>query len=137
MAKPKMTEKAQYKRDNERYYAEAASDGEMQQLPCGVLYRVIEEASGRRPTMASTVIVEYEGRLIDGKVFDSTYIRRRPAQFKVSELIKGWREALKEMPCGSKWEIVIPATLGYGAQICGIIPANSTLIFTLELLDVR
>lgn len=127
----------QYKKENERYLIDIAKEEDIMELPCGVLYRIIEDAGGAKPRSTSQVIVEYEGRLIDGKVFDSTYARRKPSQFRVADLIKGWREALKSMPCGSTWEIFIPYDLGYGTRNTGEIPGYSTLIFKVSLLDVR
>lgn len=127
----------QYKKDNERYLINIAKEDDVSELSCGVLYRIIEDAGGSKPRSSSQVIVEYEGRLIDGKVFDSSYARRKPSQFRIADLIKGWREALKCMPCGSTWEIFIPYDLGYGTRNYGDIPSYSTLIFKVSLLDVR
>ena len=80
--------------------------------------------------------MNYEGKLLDGTVFDSSYKRNEPAEFGVTQVIKGWTEALKLMPVGSKWELYIPEDLAYGARAAGQIPAYSTLIFTVELLDI-
>lgn len=131
------SEAQRYKQENERFIRHMSQSDDVQTLSCGVLYKILEEGGGRKPTTANSVIVDYKGSLIDGTEFDSTYRRGRPAQFKVIELIKGWREALKAMPCGSKWEIYIPYDLAYGTKPCGEIPAYSALIFTVELLDIR
>lgn len=127
----------QYKRENERYLIDMAKEEGVYALECGVFYRIIEDAGGPKPRSTSSVIVDYEGRLINDEVFDSSYERRKPSQFKVTDLIKGWREALKKMPCGSTWEIYIPYDMGYGTRPMGKIPAYSTLIFKVSLLDVR
>ncbi len=104
----------------------------------GLLYRVIEEASGKRPGPTDKVLVHYRGKLVDGTEFDSSYRRNRPASFRVNQVIKGWTEALQLMPRGSKWQLVIPPALGYGEQGAGkIIPPDSTLIFDVELIAIQ
>ena len=80
--------------------------------------------------------VNYEGRLIDGTVFDSSYKRNQPATFACNQVIKGWTEALTMMPVGSKWELYIPQELAYGDRESGKIPPFSMLIFTVELLEI-
>jgi FKBP-type peptidyl-prolyl cis-trans isomerase FklB len=84
------------------------------------------------------VKVKYEGRLIDGTVFDSTDKHGgQPATFAPSQVIKGWTEALTMMPVGSKWQLYIPQELGYGSPPSGMIPAYSTLVFDVEVLDIE
>ena len=95
------------------------------------------QGNGEIPTATSKVKVNYEGRLIDGTVFDSSYERKKPTSFACNQVIKGWTEALTHMPVGSKWEIYIPQELGYGAREAGKIPPFSTLIFTVELLEIE
>lgn len=102
----------------------------------GVMYRVINKGNGPKPTPKSFVTVYYTGKLINGKVFDQTQ-KGRPATFRLNELITGWTTALREMPVGSRWEIVIPNHLGYGSRSAGVIKAFSTLIFDITLLDAR
>ena len=102
----------------------------------GLQYKVITEGTGEKPIRTSKVKVHYEGRLIDGTKFDSSYDRGEPAIFPVSGVIEGWTEALRLMPAGSKYELVIPAKLGYGPQGSANIPPNATLLFTVELLEV-
>ena len=92
--------------------------------------------TGDKPTKDQKVKVNYEGRLINGTVFDSSYKRKQPATFGVGQVIKGWTEALQMMPVGSKWELYIPQELAYGAKEQGKIPPFSCLIFTVELLDI-
>ena len=105
-------------------------------LPSGLQYKIITKGKGAIPVDTSYVKVNYEGKLLDGTVFDSSYKRNEPAEFGVTQVIKGWTEALKLMPVGSKWELYIPEDLAYGARAAGQIPAYSTLIFTVELLDI-
>lgn len=107
-------------------------------LPSGLQYRVLTEGNGPVATDSSEVEVHYEGKLIDGTVFDSSYKRGQPATFRPNQVIKGWTEALMLMPEGSVWELYIPASLGYGEQGSGrSIPGNSTLIFKVEALKVK
>jgi FKBP-type peptidyl-prolyl cis-trans isomerase FklB len=107
-------------------------------LPSGVQYKVIKEGSGKQPTANSTVVVNYRGTLIDGKEFDSSYKRGKPATLKVGQVIKGWQEVLPLMKAGSKWEIVVPPDLAYGPRGAGgVIGPNSTLVFEIELVEVK
>ena len=104
----------------------------------GLQYRVVEEGAGESPTMSDTVQVHYEGRLINGTVFDSSYQRGEPIAFPVDGVIPGWTEALQMMKPGAKYELFIPANLAYGeAGAGGAIPPNSALIFEVELLAVN
>ena len=109
---------------------------DVHQTASGLQYKVITKGEGPIPTNTQRVKVHYEGRLIDGKVFDSSYKRGQPATFGVNQVIKGWTEALTMMPAGSKWELYIPQELAYGAREQKEIPAFSCLIFTVELLEV-
>ena len=103
----------------------------------GLQYKVLVKGTGAVPADTSTVEVNYEGKLIDGTIFDSSYRRNQPAQFKANQVIKGWVEALTHMPEGSTWELYIPAELAYGSNNQQQIPANSTLIFKVELLKAN
>lgn len=105
-------------------------------LPSGLQYQVVTPGSGERPTDSSTVKVHYEGSLIDGTVFDSSIKRGQPVELALNRVIKGWSEGVQQMNVGAKYKIFIPAELGYGAQPVGPIPANSTLIFDVELLGI-
>lgn len=103
----------------------------------GLQMRVIKEGSGASPTDDTPVVVHYKGTLIDGTEFDSSYKSNSPAEFSPSQVIKGWQEGLKKMKKGGKYELVIPPDLAYGNLPRPGIPANSVLIFEVELLDVK
>ena len=121
----------------EKFLAENAKKEGVKTLPSGVQYKVIKEGNVPIPTDSSTVKVNYEGRLIDGTVFDSSYKRGEAATFPANRVIKGWTEALCHMPAGSEWEIYIPQELAYGEREQGQdIKPFSALIFKLELLEV-
>jgi FKBP-type peptidyl-prolyl cis-trans isomerase FkpA len=102
----------------------------------GLQYRVITEGTGEKPAATDTVTVHYTGKLIDGTEFDSSVKHGQPATFPLDGVIPGWTEALQLMPQGSKWEIVIPSDLAYGASGQGPIPPASTLVFEVELLEI-
>jgi FKBP-type peptidyl-prolyl cis-trans isomerase FklB len=102
----------------------------------GLQYRVITQGTGAVPERGAKVKVHYTGKLTDGTVFDSSVDRGEPAQFGTDQVIPGWTEALTMMPVGSKWELVIPADLGYGNRAAGPIPSGSTLVFEVELLEI-
>lgn len=125
------------RRAGEAFLKANAKKDSVQTLPCGVQYKVLVKGEGEIPTAESKVKVNYEGRLIDGTVFDSSYERKKPTSFGCNQVIKGWTEALTHMPVGSKWEIYIPQELGYGAREAGKIKPFSTLIFTVELLEIE
>lgn len=103
----------------------------------GLQYKVINAGSGASPKATSTVKVHYRGTLIDGTEFDSSYKRGQPAEFGVSQVIRGWTEALQLMKKGAKYQLTIPSELAYGARNSGTIPANSVLNFEVELLDFK
>lgn len=105
-------------------------------LPSGLQYKVVKEGTGNTPTADDKVKTHYRGTLIDGSEFDSSYKRNQPAEFPVKGVIKGWTEALQLMKEGGKWELYIPANLAYGQRGRPGIPANSTLIFEIELLEI-
>ena len=106
-------------------------------LPSGLQYKVISNGNGAIPKASDTVKCHYEGRLINGAVFDSSYRRGEPAEFPVNGVIAGWVEALQLMPVGSKWELYIPQELAYGSRDMGQIKPFSTLIFEVELVGIE
>jgi FKBP-type peptidyl-prolyl cis-trans isomerases 1 len=106
-------------------------------LPSGLQYEILKTGEGAKPQANNQVKCHYEGRLIDGRVFDSSIQRGQPATFGLNQVIKGWTEALQLMPVGSKWRLFLPADLAYGSQQAGeLIEPNSTLVFEVELLDI-
>ena len=105
-------------------------------LPSGVQYKVIKVGTGAMPKDTSTVVVNYEGKTIDGKVFDSSYKRGEPMTLKANQVIKGWTDALVHMPVGSVWEVYIPQELAYGDREQGQIKPFSALIFKIELVKL-
>jgi FKBP-type peptidyl-prolyl cis-trans isomerase len=107
-------------------------------LPSGLQYKILTAGTGPKPTATDTVVCNYRGTLINGTEFDSSYKRNQPATFGVSQVIKGWTEALQLMPVGSKWQLFIPSSLAYGDRGAGAdIGPNSTLIFEVELMSIQ
>ncbi|EJF54253.1 FKBP-type peptidyl-prolyl cis-trans isomerase [Saprospira grandis DSM 2844] len=120
------------------FLEENAKREEIVSRESGLQYEVLVEGNGDIPTAQNTVVAHYEGRLLNGKVFDSSVLRGQPATFPVGNLIQGWQEALQLMPVGSKWRLYIPSGLAYGANGAGNdIPPHATLIFELELLSIQ
>lgn len=131
-------DKKEYKRMNEEWLARKCAEPDVRTLEKGVCYKVVAngDASSRTPDPSSVVTVHYEGRTIDGRVFDSSRGDVPPA-FRLRDLIPGWIIALQRMHAGDRFEIYIPAALAYGKYAQPGIPANSTLIFDIELLAVN
>lgn len=123
------------KEKGEKFLAENAKKEGVQTTASGLQYKVITEGTGPKPKATDTVTVHYEGKLLDGKVFDSSYERGEPVQFPLNQVIKGWTEGVQLMPQGSKYELYIPSDLAYGEAGNPAIEPNSVLIFTVELLD--
>lgn len=126
------------KAEGEKFLAENAKKEGVKTLPNGLQYKVIKEGTGPKPKPTDQVKVHYTGKLLNGTEFDSSSKRGpQPATFGVGQVIKGWTEALTNMPVGSKWELYIPSDLAYGANGSGrTIEPNSTLIFDVELVDI-
>ncbi|MCI6207787.1 MAG: FKBP-type peptidyl-prolyl cis-trans isomerase [Prevotella sp.] len=120
----------------EKFLAANAKKPGVKTLPSGVQYKVIKEGNGAMPKDTSLVTVHYEGRTIDGKVFDSSYKRKQPTDMRANQVIKGWTEALVHMPAGSIWEVYIPQEMAYGEREAGEIKPFSALIFKIELISV-
>ena len=129
-----LSEFGENKKAGEEYLAKNAKAEGVTTLPSGVQYKVIEAGKGVLPTDSSKVEVKYEGKLIDGTVFDSNLEREQPfvIDLKAPHVIPGWVEVLKIMPLGAKWEVTIPQEQAYGKQNMGQIKPFSTLIFTIE-----
>jgi FKBP-type peptidyl-prolyl cis-trans isomerase FklB len=106
-------------------------------IASGLQYEILKKGDGAMPTASSKVTTHYHGTLINGKVFDSSVERNSPATFPVNGVIKGWQEILVMMPVGSKWKVYIPSVLAYGDKPVGSIPANSILIFEIELISIN
>ena len=126
------------KEAGEKFLTENAKKEGVKTLAGGVQYKVIKEGTGAIPADTSRVKVHYEGRTLDGKVFDSSYKRGEPTEFRCNQVIKGWTEALVHMPAGSVWEVYVPQEMAYGARQQGTdIKPFSMLIFKIELLEVN
>jgi FKBP-type peptidyl-prolyl cis-trans isomerase FklB len=107
-------------------------------MPSGLQYKVLIAGNGSKPMLTDTVVCNYRGTFINGVEFDSSYKTGQPATFPVSQVIRGWTEALQMMPVGSKWQLFIPPQLAYGQQGAGDdIPPNATLIFEVELVSIQ
>ncbi len=121
----------------EKFLSENAKKSGVKTTASGLQYKVIKEGKGEKPTATDKVKVHYEGRLISGKIFDSSRKRGRAAEFLVNRVIPGWTEALQLMPVGSVYELYIPSKLAYGVRGAGSdIGPNEMLIFNVELLDI-
>jgi len=120
------------------FMAKNAKEPGVVTLPEGLQYKIVRSGpnGGMHPTRADEVKVHYEGKLIDGTIFDSSYERGAPASFPLAGLVPAWVIALQRMKAGDEWMLYVPPALGYGAQDKGPIPGNSVMIFRIELIDV-
>ena len=122
----------------EQFLAENAKREGVISLDNGLQYEVITMGEGAKPAVTDKVYTHYHGMLIDGTVFDSSVERGEPIEFPLNRVIRGWTEILQLMPVGSKWRVYIPSDLAYGPQGAGgVIGPNATLIFDIELLEIR
>lgn len=119
------------------YAAKFAKEKGVKKTASGLLYKVEKAGSGVAPTDSDTVVVNYKGTLTDGTQFDSSYDRHEPLSFRLDGVIPGWTEGLKQIKKGGKIKLVIPPALAYGQNGVPGIPPNSTLVFDVELLDVK
>jgi len=134
-------QREQASRDNKQqslaYLEKNRNKQGVQSHPSGLQYKVITAGDGSRPTAAAPVTVHYEGRLIDGTVFDSSYERGEPVSLRLDQVIEGWQIAIPLMSAGAKWQLYIPPELAYGDKAAGPdIKPNSTLIFDVELISI-
>ncbi|MFP3090615.1 FKBP-type peptidyl-prolyl cis-trans isomerase [Treponema sp. TIM-1] len=126
------------RKKNDRFLAENSKKEGVVITASGLQFEVITEGQGRKPSATDVVTVNYEGTLIDGTVFDSSYSRGEPAEFPLDQVIPGWAEGIQLMNVGSVYRLYIPSSLAYGEQGAGnMIPPNSALIFQVELLSIE
>lgn len=128
---------AKAKKDGDAFRAEFAKEEGVVTTESGLMYKELEAGEGDQPKETDTVQVNYKGTLIDGTQFDSSYDRGQPATFPLNRVIPGWTEGVQHMKVGSKYKFVIPPELAYGDQSTPSIPANSTLVFEVELLKIE
>ncbi|MGA9657564.1 MAG: FKBP-type peptidyl-prolyl cis-trans isomerase [Asticcacaulis sp.] len=121
------------------FLADIAKQPDVIKLPSGVMYKIVKRAEppGAQPTLNDTVKINYEGKLIDGTVFDSSYARNQPADFPLAKLVPAWQEVIPLLHVGDEVTLWTPPSQGYGERDMGDIPPNSTLIFRIELLGVN
>ena len=124
-------------KEGESYLAENALKDGVSVTPSGLQYKIIEQGTGPRPGSTDRVKVDYEGRLINGEVFDSSIARGEPVTFPLDGVIPGWTEGVQLMKSGATFEFTIPSVLAYGSSGAGSIPPNSVLVFTVKLLEVN
>ena len=126
------------KADGKKFLDDNAKKSGVKSTPSGLQYKVLKEGKGEKPKDSDIVETNYRGTTIDGKEFDSSAKHGTSSSFPVNGVIKGWAEALKLMPVGSKWELYVPSELAYGDEGYGDdIPPGSTLVFEVELLDIK
>ncbi len=138
----KMQEKAKVtgeknKKEGDAFLAENKKKPGVVTLPSGLQYKILKDGIGKSPKATDTVTVNYRGTLISGKEFDSSYKRGTPATFPLNGVIPGWTESVQKMKVGSKWQLFIPPNLAYGENGPGDIGPNATLVFEVELLEVK
>lgn len=125
-------------KEGQEFLTKNASEPGVVTTKSGLQYKILTKGQGTPPSTTDTVTVNYEGKLINGSVFDSSYQRKKPVSFKVNQVIKGWQEALTKMKPGATWMLYIPSKLAYGSQgSFGKIGPNETLIFKVNLISVK
>jgi len=123
-----------YREEGRQFLAENAKKDGVVTLPSGLQYEVLQEGTGKKPTLADTVTVKYRGTLINGTEFDSSYKDGKPATISLSNVIPGWKEALPMMKEGAKWKIFLPPQLAFGYK--GVLE-DRTVIYEIELISVK
>jgi FKBP-type peptidyl-prolyl cis-trans isomerase FklB len=125
------------KAKSDRFMAENRGKRGIVTLPSGIQYRIIEEGTGRSPTLTSEVTVHYRGSLTSGLEFDSSFARGEPVAFKLDGVIEGWKEILPKMKVGDHWQVFLPPEKAYGLRGQGPIGPNEALVFDIKLVDVK
>jgi FKBP-type peptidyl-prolyl cis-trans isomerase FklB len=125
------------KEEGRKFLTENKKQPGVVELPSGVQYKIIRQGTGAKPLLEDTIVAHYKGTLLDGTVFDESYGRGQPIVYPLNQLVDGWKQVLVLMPVGSKWQLFIPSDYGYGERGSGLIPGGATLIFDMELLEVR
>ena len=126
------------KTEGEAFLAKNAKAPGVVALPSGLQYKILKAGTGKKPEATDTVLVNYRGTFINGKEFDSSLGTGKPATFPLNAVIPGFREALTQMPVGSKWQVFIPSSLAYGERGAGgAVGPNATLIFEMELVSIQ
>jgi len=123
--------------DTEKFIEQFKKQSNVKELDGGILVQTIKQGQGVTPISTDTVTVNYTGKLIDGKVFDSSIPRGEPAQFPLNQVIECWTKGVAQMRKGGKAVLVCPAPTAYGSRALPGIPANSTLVFEVDLLDIK
>jgi FKBP-type peptidyl-prolyl cis-trans isomerase FkpA len=137
-AQAKMEKDAKENADKGKAFRDTfAKEKGVKTSPTGLMYKIDKAGTGEAPTDSDTVVVNYKGTLIDGKEFDNSFTRGEPLSFRLDGVIPGWTEGLKNLKKGGKIKLVIPPELAYGKTGVPGIPANSTLVFDVELLDIK
>ncbi|TCM64357.1 FKBP-type peptidyl-prolyl cis-trans isomerase FkpA/FKBP-type peptidyl-prolyl cis-trans isomerase FklB [Acinetobacter calcoaceticus] len=122
---------------SQKFFEENAKKPDVKTTPSGLQYKINQQGTGKQPTAESTVTVHYKGQLLDGKVFDSSFERGEPIEFKLNQVVSGWTEGFQLLKEGAKATLYIPSKLAYGTQGVPGIPPNSALIFDVELIKVK
>jgi FKBP-type peptidyl-prolyl cis-trans isomerase len=129
---------ARDKQREDQFLADNKARRDIVTLASGLQYRIISPGFGRSPRENEIVSLNYRGTLIDGTEIDSSFTRGEPAEFSMSSIMKGWKEALLLMPAGAKWQLFVPSELAYGERgLSRRIPGNATLLYELELVSIR
>lgn len=138
ITKAQSADAEQKKAADEKFLAENMTKPGVMVTPTGLQYQILTPAEGKKPTAQDTVVVHYEGTLINGTKFDSSIDRGEPIEFPLNQVIKGWTEGVQLMSVGAKYRFFVPYNLGYGEQGAGgVIPPFATLIFEVELINIK